>query len=455
MNNIEVHDTTRLERIGAHSHITGLGLNERLEPLDGDGMVGQGRARRAAGIIVKMVKEARIAGRAVLITGEPGSGKTALAMAVSKAIGDDTPFVWLSASEIFSVDVSKTEALMQAFRKACGVRIKEEMELLEGEVVLIEVDRSTTSANKTGRIALKTTDMEAVYELGNKLIEVLFKERVVVGDVVQINRSSGKITKLGRAITRQADFDAVGASTKFVQLPTGEVQKRSEHVQTISLHDIDVINSRTHGYLAVFSGDTGEIKQEVRTQINKKVAEWREERKATIVPGVLFIDEVHMLDLQCFSFLNRIVESELSPLLIMATNRGLTNIRGTNIRSPHGLPMDLLDRCLIIKTEKYNDNEIKQIIKIRADEESVQMDPQALAILSKIAQTSSLRYAMQLISTADVIRQRNKREKVEMGDISACYKLFTDLARVKKNTSTLFPLTGCYPFLIVPCFSLI
>lgn len=51
-------------------------------------------------------------------------------MAISKAIGEDTPFVWISASEIFSVDVSKTEALMQAFRKATGVRIKEETEVI-------------------------------------------------------------------------------------------------------------------------------------------------------------------------------------------------------------------------------------------------------------------------------------------------------------------------------------
>lgn len=34
------------------------------------------------------------------------------------------------------------------------------------------------------------------------------------------------------------------------------------------------------------AGDTGEIKGEVREQINAKVAEWREEGKAEIVPGV-------------------------------------------------------------------------------------------------------------------------------------------------------------------------
>ena len=39
---------------------------------------------------------------------------------------------------------------------------------------------------------------------------------------------------------------------------------------------------------------------------------------------VLFIDEVHMLDIECFSFLNRALESDMAPVLIMATNRGIT-----------------------------------------------------------------------------------------------------------------------------------
>ena len=44
-----------------------------------------------------------------------------------------------------------------------------------------------------------------------------------------------------------------------------------ETVHTVSLHDIDVINSRAKGYEALFTGDTGEISSEVREQINKKV----------------------------------------------------------------------------------------------------------------------------------------------------------------------------------------
>lgn len=49
-----------------------------------------------------------------------------------------------------------------------------------------------------------------------------------------------------------------------------------------------------------------------------------------IFQGVLFIDEVHMLDIECFSFLNRAMENDMAPIIIMASNRGIATIRGTN-----------------------------------------------------------------------------------------------------------------------------
>ena len=47
-----VTDLTRVERIGAHSHIRGLGLDESLDARAvSQGMVGQEKARRAAGVV--------------------------------------------------------------------------------------------------------------------------------------------------------------------------------------------------------------------------------------------------------------------------------------------------------------------------------------------------------------------------------------------------------------------
>ena len=429
-------------------------------------MVGQAAARKASGVVYKMITEGKIAGRAILLAGKPGSGKTALAMGIAQvptdlmcdsplycshtalthpatlppppplpwtlttqALGEDTPFTTIAGSEIFSLEMSKTEALTQAFRRSIGVRIMEETEIIEGEVVEVQVDEPTAGGEKTGRLTLCTTEMETVYDLGAKMIESLQKEGITAGDVITIDKASGKISKLGRSFTRSRDYDAMGSQTRFVQCPEGELQKRKEVVHTVSMHEIDVINSRQQGFLALFAGDTGEIKQEVREQIDQKVAEWREEGKASIVPGVLFIDEVHMLDIECFSWLNRALESELAPVLIIATNRGFAKIRGTNYKSPHGIPIDLLDRLMIISTVAYSEAEIQRILEIRCEEEDVEMGKEAMDLLTKIGVETSLRYAIQMITVASLCAIKRKGAEVSVEDIKRVYSLFVDVKR--------------------------
>ena len=83
--------------------------------------------------------------------------------------------------------------------------------------------------------------------------------------------------------------------------------------------------------------------------------------------------QVHMLDIECFSYLNRALEHEMAPILVVATNRGITQIRGTQYTSPHGLPIDLLDRLLIITTQPYSEQELRTILDIRCEEEDVDM----------------------------------------------------------------------------------
>eukprot|EP00835_Amoeboradix_gromovi_P004769 NODE_394_length_9435_cov_0.160347.p4 type:complete len:352 gc:universal NODE_394_length_9435_cov_0.160347:8212-7157(-) len=347
---VESTDLRQLDRIGAHSHIKGL-----------LGIVGQDKSKKALQCLLKMIQNHQLAGRAILFAGSPGSGKTALATALANEV--DVPFVSVSGSEVYSLDVSKTEALTQVLRRAIGVKVKESATVVEGEVVEIQVDRSASNLVKRGKITLKTTDMETVYDLGQKMIEQLSKERVTAGDVVCIDMNAGNVIKLGRSFTKAREFDA--SDVKFIQTPSGEIQKQKEVQHTVSLHEIDVINSRQNGFLALFDGATGEISSSVREQVNTKVQTWIEEGKATLLPGVLFIDEVHMLDIECFSFLNRMLEDEFAPIVIMASNRGNVTIRGTTIKSPHGIPMDLLDRLLIIKTNKYNKQELESILKIR------------------------------------------------------------------------------------------
>jgi len=149
----------------------------------------------------------------------------------------------------------------------------------------------------------------------------------------------------------------------------------------------------------------------------------------------LFIDEVHMLDIECFSYINRALETDLSPIVIMASNRGVSKIRGTDYKSPHGLPLDFLDRVSIINTHAYNADEIQQILSIRAQEEEVDVSPDALALLTKIGQEAGLRYASNLITTSQLISAKRRAKQVDVQDVQRSFKLFYDPTRSVKFVS--------------------
>merc|ERR1719240_1032313 len=156
-----------------------------------------------------------------------------------------------------------------------------------------------------------------------------------------------------------------------------------------------------------------EITEKLRQEINKVVNKYIDQGIAELVPGVLFVDEVHMLNLECFTYLNRALESTLSPIVIFATNRGNCTIRGTeDIQSPHGMPIDLLDRVMIIKMLPYNAEDMAQILKIRAETEGIPVDEEGLQRLSEIGTSTSLRYIVQMLTPAFVLARIGGRDVV-------------------------------------------
>ena len=54
-----------------------------------------------------------MAGRALLMAGAPGTGKTALALGIAQELGPKVPFCPMVGSEVYSSEVKKTEILME------------------------------------------------------------------------------------------------------------------------------------------------------------------------------------------------------------------------------------------------------------------------------------------------------------------------------------------------------
>lgn len=169
------------------------------------------------------------------------------------------------------------------------------------------------------------------------------------------------------------------------------------------------------------------ILDKLRKEINKVVNKYIDQGIAELVPGVLFIDEVHMLDIETFTYLHRALESAIAPIVIFATNRGRCVIRGSeDIVSPHGIPLDLLDRLLIIRTLPYSRQEIEQIVKLRAVTEGLQIDDEALSVLGELGTKTTLRYVVQLLTPAALTAKVNERTSIKKEDIEEVNALFLD-----------------------------
>ncbi|TKX24154.1 RuvB-like helicase 2 [Elsinoe australis] len=456
----EVKGNTRENRTAAHSHIKGLGLrSDGRANTNAAGFIGQASAREAAGVVVDLIKAKKMSGRAVLLAGGPGTGKTALALAVSQELGTKVPFCPIVGSEVYSTEVKKTEALMENFRRAIGLRVQETKEVYEGEVTELTPEETENPLGSYGRtishlvITLRSARGTKKLRLDPSIYEAITKERVRVGDVIYIEANTGAVKRVGRSDAFSTEFDL--EAEEYVPVPKGDVHKKKQVVQDVTLHDLDVANARPQGGQDVMSmmgqlmkPRKTEITDKLRGEINKVVNKYIDQGVAELVPGVLFIDEVHMLDLECFTYLNRALESTISPIVILATNRGSTTVKGSdNLIAAHGIPPDLLPRLLIIPTHPYNGAEIRQIISTRASLEystpapaglsggglvsTMNLADEALEELTRQGEKVSLRYALQLLAPAGILARSRASQGnvVSAEDVNESTNLFWDAGR--------------------------
>lgn len=439
---VQEQASTTYTRTAAHTHIKGLGLDEYgvAKQVEG-GFVGQAEAREACGVIVDLIKAKKMSGKAILLAGGPSTGKTALALAISQELGPKVPFCPIVGSELYSVEVKKTEALMENFRRAIGLRIKETKEVYEGEVTELTPEEAENPLGGYGKtishviIGLKSAKGTKTLRLDPTIYESIQREKVSVGDVIYIESNTGAVKRVGRSDAYATEFDL--EAEEYVPLPKGEVHKKKEIVQDVTLHDLDVANARPQGGQDVISmmgqlmkPKKTEITEKLRHEVNKVVAKYIDQGVAELVPGVLFIDEVNMLDIEIFTYLNRALESDIAPVVVLASNRGLIPVRGTDdVVSPHGIPPDLIDRLLIVRTLPYNRDEIKTIVGKRASVEGLNVEEDAFDALADLGAETSLRYAVQLLSPSGILAKTAGRNEITIADVNEAKLLFLDAKR--------------------------
>lgn len=90
---------------------------------------------------------------------------------------------------------------------------------------------------------------------------------------------------------------------------------------------------------------------------------------------------------------------------------------------------------MIIHTSPYNVEEIEQILNLRVQTEGLQIEESALSLLSEIGNSTTLRYAVQLLTPAFQMCKVNGRSQIIKEDISDINGLFLDAKRSAKFLS--------------------
>jgi RuvB-like protein 1 len=183
------------------------------------------------------------------------------------------------------------------------LRVRETKEVYEGEVTELTPEEAENPLGGYGRtishllITLKSYKGTKKLRLDPSIYEAIQKERVRLGDVVYIEANTGAVKRVGRSDAYATEFDL--EAEEYVPIPKGEVHKKKEIVQDVTLHDLDVANARPQGGQDIMSmmgqlmkPKKTEITDKLRQEINKVVNRYIDQGIAELVPGVLFIDEV-------------------------------------------------------------------------------------------------------------------------------------------------------------------
>merc|ERR1712070_482681 len=89
-----------------------------------------------------------------------------------------------------------------------------------------------------------------------------------VGDVIYIEANSGASRRVGRSDSHATEYDL--EADEYVPVPKGDVHKKKEVVQDVTLHDLDQANAKPQGGQDIMSM-MGQLAKPKKTEITEKL----------------------------------------------------------------------------------------------------------------------------------------------------------------------------------------
>jgi len=398
-----------------HSHI------KKLESDIGDqcdgfntGLIGINTSRDAAKMIANLIKKKK-GSQMLIFTGNMGAGKTALAFAIAKEIGHEIPFQTTSGAEIRSEKKSVTLLLRDYCRKAIGINLLESVEVYEGELIDVMIDNLDCPKNKLSsgnvNIMLKTLEGSLRLKLHESLSASFVKENPKIGDIIRIFPINEIVRILGNGKSYKSN--ELNNNQFSVSLPKGKVYKKKNILQKITLFDLDYANLN---FSRKKDNDQITLSHNLCMEVDNLLKKYIREKKAELIPGILFIDEAHVLEEMHLTYLAESLEFSFCPLIVLATNRE-TNF---NFEKCSGslFPKEFVKKCTNILVTIQQKHLLSKIVAVRAKNLNIVLTGNCLLEAGFISENISLRFGLMLINIAKFLMRSTDRVFINLEMIS-------------------------------------
>ena len=321
--------------------------------------------------LASILQSKTTSGASFILYGPPNSSKHTLIESLSDTMGDRFPFVVTSAAEFSPSKFSN------GLRRAVGVRLREIKEIYEGEVIsLVPHPANETTALPEGKGFLDPKNVLLSFSLtlrssnGTKKLNLdaysythFLEQSIRPGDVVLIEAASGLVRRLGRCDLHATEFDL--ESEKYVPQPKGDVHRRKIGVKDTNLGEIDAANLESSSEFETINViqralnktsskermKSGGLSEEVKEEVNKTIAEYEQKGNAQISPGVLVVDDAHLLtEENAATALNSSENEGWQPTVLFVCSRNIEM-----------LPIALKNKAFFLNIEEVNDKELTEI----------------------------------------------------------------------------------------------
>jgi RuvB-like protein 2 len=300
-------------KIYFYSHLKGIGIKDfRSFRYFAQGFIAQEQIRRSLSIIVEIINSQNFENQGIMIIGQSGVGKTSLAFGISCSINQKIPFVKINGSEINSPFISKIEIINQAIRKSIGILFYQESILIRGEVVHIQESFQSRLKKKilNAKLILKTNEIQSIYEIGPNILKKIKENNIQKGDNIIINKKNGDIYSFRKSISENI---LENFPTSFKNTRSNSLEKYNVIEYFLTLFELDFINFSNRIISNIFNDFEFEIPVFIRNKIDNFVISWEKNFRIKIIKGIFFIDDINLLDQDCFIFLSKAMEVYMAP----------------------------------------------------------------------------------------------------------------------------------------------